>query len=100
MARWSPKDPNDIADYWFDWGSDAQPVKERFLPAGETITAATVTVPDGLTKVESDFTNKTVRVRLSFGAVGLYEVTCLITTSAGQEFEMTSILQVADRKKG
>ena len=78
-SKWDAKDPSDVADYWFDWTS--------FLPESETITAATITVPAGLTKVESDFTAKTVRARLSGGTAGTsYDVDCLITTSLGQEF--------------
>lgn len=98
--KWDPKDPNDIADYWFDWGSTGivDPTK-RFLPEGETIADATVTVATGLTKVESDFTDKTVRVRLSGGTAGSYDIDCLITTSLGQEFESTKGLRVAERKK-
>lgn len=98
--KWDAKDPNDIADYWFDWGSEAivDPTK-RFLPNGETISAATVTVATGLTKVEDEFTDKTVRVRLSGGTVGSYDINCLITTNFGQEFESTKGLKVAERKK-
>lgn len=91
-SKWDAKDPNDIADYWFDW--------TNFLPVSETITAATVTAPAGVTKVESDFTDKTVRVRLSGGIAGTsYDIDCLITTSLGQEFESTKGLKVAERKK-
>lgn len=97
LAKWDPKDPNDVADYWFNW--------DTFLPDSETITAATVTVPDGLTSVADDFDAeaKRVRVRLSGGEVGggtddgKYPIDCLITTDAGQVFEITKPLQVKER---
>lgn len=90
-ARWSPKDPNDVADYWFDWTG--------FLPDTENVTAATVTVSDGLTKVSESFEDKRVRVRLSGGTVGNYPIDCLITTDAGQTFEITKTLEVKERTK-
>lgn len=91
-AKWSAKDPNDIADYWFDWTD--------FLPDTETITAATVTVPTGLTGLSNSFEDKRVRVRLSGGTVDTdYAIDCLITTDAGQTFEITKTLQVKERIK-
>lgn len=91
-AKWSPKDPNDIADYWFDWTD--------FLPESEAITAATVTVPTGLTGVSNSFEDKKVRVRLSGGTVDTsYDIDCLITTDAGQTFEITKTLLVKERVK-
>lgn len=103
-TRWSPKDPNDIADYWFDW--------TEFLPTLETITAATVTIPeeidqpdpvapyDYLAEVSQSFTDKKVRVRLS-GGIPLtgYLINCLITTSDTQVFEDTKTLQIKERIK-
>lgn len=88
-TKWSAKDPNDIADYWFDWS--------QFLIESENITAATVTVPAGLTGVAQDFTDKVVRIRLSGGTLGKYAVDCLITTDAGQKFEITKTLEVKER---
>ena len=44
MANWSPKDPGDVADYWFDWST--------FLPAAQSISSASVTVPSGITSVD------------------------------------------------
>lgn len=90
LTKWSPKDPNDIVDYFFDWAV--------FLLPEETITDATVTVPAGLTGIIDDFTDKTVRVRLSGGTADeKYPVDCLITTSTNQVFETTSILVVKER---
>lgn len=93
MLKWDPKDPSDVADYFFDW--------DGFLITAENIITATVTVqavPTGLTKIISDFTDKMVRVRLSGGTVGsVYKVDCLITTDTSQAFEITGILPVVER---
>lgn len=93
ISKWSPKDPNDIADYWIDWGV--------FLPADVNITAATVTVPEGVTKVgDEDFTGNIVRVRFGDGTVvGKYPIDCLIQTDSGETFEITKTLEVKERIK-
>jgi len=91
MAKWSAKDPTDVADYWFDWAS--------FLPQPATISSASVTVPTGITKVTSDYTGNKVRVRLSGGTAGVgYDITCVINTDTGETFEITKTLQVKERK--
>lgn len=103
-TKWSPKDPNDIADYWFDWND--------FLPTLETITDAVVTIPaevdqpipeapyDFLAEVSQSFTSKTVRIRLSGGIATVgYLINCLITTSDDQVFEDTKTLQIKERIK-
>jgi hypothetical protein len=98
MAKWTAKDPSDIADYFWDWGSTSIVAAERFLPESTTITAHTVTVPAGITKVSDSHTDKTVRVRVSGGTAGTnYGLTCLITCSDGQVFESTKTLQVVER---
>ena len=91
-TRWSPKDPEDVADYFFDWTD--------FLPPTENIIAATVGVPPGMTSLTNDFTTKTVRVRLAGGtAEEKYPIDCLITTDAGQVFDVTNTLSVKERTK-
>jgi hypothetical protein len=98
VAKWKRKDPNDIADYWFDWGSDEQAADIRFLPEATTIVDHEVTVPAGITKLADSHTDKTVRWRASGGTDNAdYEVTCLITTNTGEEFESTKVLQVRNR---
>jgi hypothetical protein len=98
VAKWKRKDPNDIADYWFDWGSDEQAADIRFLPDATTIVDHEVTVPAGITKLADSHTDKTVRWRASGGTDNAdYEVTCLITTNTGEEFESTKVLQVRNR---
>jgi hypothetical protein len=117
LPKWDPKDPNDIADYWFDFGSDDLAAADRFLPDAETITAATVSIADDgdqpapvlpfdfLAIVSQSFTTKKVRVRLSGGVPksategNKYPVNCLITTNQTQQFEITKTLVVKERTK-
>lgn len=98
--KWAPKDPDDIADYLFDWGSSNIVPVQQFLPAAETITTFTITIDPGLTLVSSALTYaaKAVTFRVSGGTAGTgYAVECVINTSAGQRFEVTKTLQVAER---
>lgn len=98
-TKWSPKDPQDIRDYWVDFTS--------LLPTGVTVTAATVTIAadqftveapyTDLTKVEDDIDSPRVRVRVEGGTPEKYEVKFHITASDGQEFDLTKTLQVKER---
>lgn len=88
-SKWSPKDPEDVRDYWIDFTS--------LLADGETITAFTVTVPADVTKVSDSGTDKMVRARFSGGAVGKYSIEFHITTSTGQQFDLTKTLEVKER---
>ena len=98
VAKWKRKDPNDEADYFFDWGSDIVAANLRFLPEDETITAHTVTVPSPLTMIADSHTDKVVRFRVADGVDETdYLITCLITTSSGQVFETTNTLPVRNR---
>lgn len=92
------KDPNAVLDYGWDFGA--------WLDTTETITAATVTVPTGLTKntdgiIDSPSTNATdaaVMVWLQGGTVDeRYPVTCHIATSAGRQDDRTIQIRVRDR---
>jgi len=98
VKKWSPKDPNDIRDYYFDWGSDDLAEAARFLPAGVTITDSTVTMPVGISYTVTDHDDKRVRFRANNDAVvGKYAITNLITVSTGEQFESTKILEVKER---
>lgn len=111
LPRWDPKDPNDIVDYWFDFGSTDLAEDDRFLPELVDIVTAVVTVAeeedqltpvapfDFLTIVSQSKTTKKVRVRLSGGMVGPYPVNCVIDTSDTQRFEITKTLIVKERTK-
>jgi hypothetical protein len=71
------KDPSATLDYTFDWSKN--------LPTEDTITAAVVTVPVGITKVNSAVTTdgRAVVVWLSGGTAGnTYSVNCRITTAS------------------
>lgn len=99
IALWSPKDPQDIRDYWIDFSS--------LLAGDEKIITATSSVPSGqpvpvspfvaLTKTDGDFTDKMVRVRLAGGSVSNYVIQYHITTDTGQEFDLSKTLEVKER---
>lgn len=99
-SKWFPKDPEDVRDYWIDFGS--------LLAVGETLTAATVAVPDDqptpeapfevLAKEADDHTDTMVRVRFSGGTPpSKYAIKYHVTTSTGQEFDLTKTLEVKER---
>src|ERR1700733_4507790 len=94
------KDPDDVIDFWFDWGSDEiEDPNKRLLPDDENITAATVTIlDDGLTEEDSDFTDKIVRVRVSGGVLGSkFRIKCVITTNKGKIVNETKTLEIKER---
>lgn len=100
-TRWSPKDPQDVRDYWIDFSS--------LLAADETLTAATVTVPDELLQPQpdppyavlglesSDPVGQKVVARFSGGIPSKYGIDYHVTTSTGQEFDLTKTLEVKER---
>jgi hypothetical protein len=109
VRKWKTKDPADIADYVFDWGSDEEEEGKRFLPELVNIIAATVTLesqPDAVAPyealeiVEDSFTTKTVTVRLSGGGDTVkYRVTCDVDLNTGEHFQTTNVLPVNERIK-
>lgn len=104
-SKWSPKDPQDLRDYWIDFSS--------LLATDETLTAVTVTISadqhpvtapyTDLTKVDDDLTTPLVRVRVEGGVPGTtttptkYAIQYHVTTSSGQEFDLTKTLVVKER---
>ena len=85
-------DKDAVLDYAWDWTA--------WLGTGETVTAAVVTVPTGLTKSQTEtFTaGGVVTVWLTGGTVGVgYRPTCRITTNKGRTDERSFLLRVADR---
>lgn len=99
-TKWSAKDPQDVRDYWIDFTS--------LLVEDETITASTVAVPSDqaapvspftlLAKVNDSFTDSMVRARFSGGTAPTdYAIQYHITTSSGQQFDLTKKLQVKER---
>lgn len=95
---WSPKDPEDIRDYWVN-----------FVPliGDETIVAATVVVPvqdppdapfDELVNLGDAIVGPKVVFRSSGGVTDMdYAIQYHVTDSSGQEFDLTKTLQVRER---
>jgi hypothetical protein len=99
VSKWKRKDPNDIADYWFDFGSDEQSAEVRFLPATTTIVSHEITVlTSGVTNLADSHTSKVVRWRASGGINNVdYHVACVITTNTGEVFYSIKTLPVRNR---
>lgn len=90
MASTYQKDPAATLPYGWDWSA--------WLEAGDTITAAAVTVPAGLTEEAETHDDTTVTVWLSGGTVNEnYTVTCQITTDGGMTDQRSIRIQVRDR---
>lgn len=81
----SPKHPDDILDYQFDWAAQSNNTGlTDWLEEGEVILTHEVEVPTGLTLVSSSVINAGTSVIfwVSGGATGTdYTVTCTITTA-------------------
>jgi hypothetical protein len=90
IARYT-QDPSDELDYTITWS--------QWLPDGDTVVAATWTVPAGLTEPQaSSLTTTTTTVWLAGGTAGAdYDVACRITTAEGRVVERTFRLQVRQR---
>lgn len=90
MASTFIKDSASTLDYRFDWAA--------WMETGDTISAAAVTVPAGLTETAETFDDTSVTVWVSGGTTGTdYQVTCQITTTAGRVDERTITLRVRER---
>ena len=84
------KDPASRLDWVWDWTD--------WLAAGETITAQTVTAPDGLTVEPPTHADGKVTVWISGGTTGkVYRVTCQITTDSGRIDERSITIRVIER---
>ena len=86
------KDPQARLDYTWDWGL-------WLADVNDTISTATVTVPDGLTADGSAVVGDTaVTQRVSGGDVdGAYRMVCQITTAGGLVDERSINLTIIDR---
>lgn len=102
MAKWSPKDPQDVRDYWIDFSS--------LLADDETLTFAVVEVDPDQHPVTSPYVDLTVdtigveivndvlvRARYAGGTPAAYSTQYHVTTSSGQEFDLTKTLEVKER---
>lgn len=105
LQKWDAKDPQDIADYFFDWAKFP-------LPVGATITTTTVVIPadadqpaatppDTLLSLEvDDFTGTIQRMRFSGGVPNAsYPIDLTIWLTDGQKFNVTKTLSVKERTK-
>lgn len=86
------KDPSARLDYTWDWA-------DWLADAADTISSATVAVPDGLTADGAPTVgDATVTQRVSGGAVNdTYRMVCQITTVGGLVDERSIFLTVNDR---
>jgi hypothetical protein len=86
------KDPAALLPYSWDWTA-------WLAGAGDTISSATVLVPEGLTAVGSANVDGTVVTqRVSGGSSGaIYKMVCQITTAGGLIDERSIQLTVMDR---
>lgn len=100
MSQWGAKDPDDVADYWFNWAG--------VLSSGVTIVSHEIVyiIPNSEFPVdpvlvdEEDHTIDKVRVRLSGGTHDTaYDVRCKVVTSTDETFYATQVLPVKERKQ-
>lgn len=99
-GKWSPKDPQDVRDYWVDFSPLG-------LAADETLTVAVVAVPSGqatpvdpfelLVLESSSPVAQKVVARFSGGTPGKYAIDYHVTTNTGQQFDLTKTLEVKER---
>ena len=90
MADSYIKDPDAVLDYQWDWAT--------WLPAGDTITSATVTAETGLTVSSKTNTTTVVASWLSGGIVGeSYNVTCRVVTADGRTDDRTITIIVQEQ---
>ena len=86
----APKDPQASLRHSIDWSP--------WLESGETITAQTVTAPDGITTDQVTQADGVVSYRISGGtAGGDYKITCQITTSTGRVDQRSVLYRVRER---
>lgn len=83
-------DPDAVLDYQYDWS--------KWLAAGETIIAHTLTPTEGITVDSSSRTGGIVTVWLSSATLNAtHQVTCHIVTDQGRQDDRTIKLRVAQR---
>ena len=86
--RWTePKDPDEMLDYVIDW---------TIALEGDTIAAATWTVPDGITSGMQSNTETSATIWISGGELDQnYTLLNQITTAGGRVREQTCTLRVS-----
>ena len=84
------KDPDAVLEWQYNW--------HNWLPSGDSIASATVTVSDGITIDSQTNTSTAVTVWLSGGSEGTtYYLTCHIVTSMGRVDDRTISIFVVER---
>jgi hypothetical protein len=86
------KDPSACLDYSWDW-------TDWLTGIGDTISSATVTVPDGLTAAgDKAVADAVITQFVSGGTIGeTYTLVCQITTSGGRIDERSIYLIISNR---
>lgn len=84
------KQPSEVRTYTMDFGPN--------MAAAELITGVTVTAsPSGLTLSSQAYSGRKASVKIAAGVTGgVYKVTFVATTDAGQTLESEGILNVED----
>lgn len=83
MQELKPKDPQDVVDYPVEWAD----VLEL---DGDTLTSATWTFPEGLTKQADAIAGTQAVVWIAGGTDGeRYEISCLVVTAGGRTYDRT-----------
>lgn len=92
MSNSYVKDPSARLDYSWDWS-------DWLADVGDTISSATVAVPDGLAADGAPVVGgSTVTQRVSGGTLdGVYRMVCQITTAGGLVDERSIFLTISDR---
>lgn len=84
------KDPDAVLEWQYNW--------HNWLPSGDSIASATVTVSDGITIDSQTNTSTAVTVWLSGGSEGTtYYLTCHIVTFMGRVDDRTISIFVVER---
>jgi hypothetical protein len=84
------KDPNEILDYLIDWSAK--------LSQGETLTASTITVSDGLVLDSSSFSTTATTIWLSGGTEGATaNILNRVTTSQNRTMDVTALLPIRSK---
>jgi len=86
------KDPAALLDYSWDWS-------EWLAEIGDTISSATVTVPDGLTAVGDPVVGSPFVTQFVEGGVleSVYRMVCQITTAGGRVDERSIYLTIREQ---
>ncbi len=84
------KDPNEVVDYDITWA-------DQMTDLDDTISSSTWTVPAGITKDSSSFTDTRTKVWLSSGTTGeTYTLLNRVVTAGGRTLDQSVKLKMKD----